>query len=153
MKIAIGNDHVAVNLKFAIMEYLTEKGYEVINVGTDTKDEYYYPISGYRVGKLVSEKKADCGIVMCGTGVGIAVAANKVSGIRAAVCSEVFTAKMSKVATNCNVLAFGERVVTVDTAKELVDAFLSAEYRGGATKIRLDMITELEETGTINFTD
>ncbi len=151
MKIAIGNDHMAVDLKFAIMEHLKEKGHEIINVGTDTKEEYYYPISAYKAGELVVQNKVDCAILMCGTGVGIAMAANKIKGVRAAVCSEVFSAKLCKIATNCNVLAFGERVVTKDIAKDMVDAFLVAEYRGGATKIRLDMVKELEETGKIKF--
>ncbi|WP_314908479.1 RpiB/LacA/LacB family sugar-phosphate isomerase, partial [Oribacterium asaccharolyticum] len=102
MKIAIGNDHVAVALKKCIMAFLEEKGIEVINVGTDSEERFNYPISGYKVGKMVASGEVDYGILICGTGVGISLAANKIKGIRACVCSEPYTAKLSKMHNNSN---------------------------------------------------
>ena len=94
MKIAIGNDHVAVALKRSIMTFLEEKGIEVVNVGTDSEERFNYPISGYKVGKMVASGEVDYGILICGTGVGISLSANKIKGIRACVCSETYTAKL-----------------------------------------------------------
>ena len=145
-KIAIGNDHAAVALKFEIMEYLKEKGYEMINVGTDAPDSFHYPVSGYRVAKMVAAGEADLGILICGTGVGISLAANKVKGIRCCVCSEPYTAKMSKQHNNTNILAFGARVVGPDLAKMIVDEWLNAEFLGGRHQTRVDMIMEIEAT-------
>ena len=96
MKLAIGNDHVAVDMKNEIKAYLEEKGHEVINVGTDTSERFNYPVSGYKVAKMVASGEVDGGVLICGTGVGISLAANKVHGIRACVCSEPYTARLSK---------------------------------------------------------
>ena len=96
MKLAIGNDHAAVELKFEIMEHLKERGIEVVNVGTDTHDRFNYPVAGYKVAKMVAAGEVDGGVLICGTGVGISLSANKVKGIRCAVCSEPYTAKLSK---------------------------------------------------------
>ena len=146
MKLAIGNDHAAVEMKQEIQKYLEEKGHEVINVGTDSTERFNYPISGYKVAKLVSSGEVDAGVLICGTGVGISVAANKVKGIRACVCSEPYTAKLSKQHNNSNIIAFGARVIGIETAKMIVDEWLSAEYEGGRHQARIDMITEIEET-------
>ena len=145
MKIAIGNDHVAVALKKCIMAFLEEKGIEVINVGTDSEERFNYPISGYKVGKMVASGEEDDGILICGTGVGISLAANKIKGIRACVCSEPYTAKLSKMHNNSNILAFGARVVGEDLAKMIVEEWLSAEYEGGRHQTRVDMIAAIEE--------
>lgn len=145
MKIAIGNDHVAVALKRSIMTFLEEKGIEVVNVGTDSEERFNYPISGYKVGKMVASGKVDYGILICGTGVGISLSANKIKGIRACVCSEPYTAKLSKMHNNTNILAFGARVVGEDLAKMIVTEWLSAEYEGGRHQIRVDMISDIEE--------
>lgn len=145
MKIAIGNDHVAVALKKCIMAFLEEKGIEVINVGTDSEERFNYPISGYKVGKMVASREVDYGILICGTGVGISLAANKIKGIRACVCSEPYTAKLSKMHNNSNILAFGARVVGEDLAKMIVEEWLSAEYEGGRHQTRVDMIAAIEE--------
>ncbi|MCF0110699.1 MAG: ribose 5-phosphate isomerase B, partial [Erysipelotrichaceae bacterium] len=110
MKIAIGNDHVAVEMKFEIKKYLEEKGHEVINVGTDEATRFNYPISGYKVAKMVVNQEVDRGILICGTGLGISLAANKIQGIRCCLCSEPYTAKLSREHNNTNVLAFGARV-------------------------------------------
>ena len=146
MKLAIGNDHVAVEMKRAIRAYLEEKGIEVIDVGTDSPDRFNYPISGYRVARLVADGKADGGVLICGTGVGISLAANKVRGIRACVCSDPYTARLSKQHNNTNIIAFGARVIGTETAKMIVDEWLGAVYEGGRHQDRLDMIREIEET-------
>ena len=146
MKLAIGNDHAAVEMKQEIQKYLEEKGHEVINIGTDSAERFDYPISGYKVAKLVSSGEVDGGVLICGTGVGISLAANKVKWIRACVCSEPYTAKLSKQHNNSNIIAFGARVIGIETAKMIVDEWLSAEYEGGRHQARIDMITEIEET-------
>ena len=145
MKIEIGNDHVAVTLKNIIKEHLESKGIEVINVGTDSEERFNYPVSGYKVGKMVVSGEVDCGILICGTGVGISLSANKIKGIRACVCSEPYSAKLSKMHNNTNILAFGSRVVGPDLAKMIVDEWLDAEYEGGRHQKRIDMIAEIEE--------
>lgn len=146
MKLAIGNDHVAVEMKNEIKEYLESKGHEVINVGTDSTERFNYPISGYKVAKLVVDGEVDGGILICGTGVGISLAANKVHGIRACVCSDPYTAKLSKQHNNTNIIAFGARVIGIETAKMIVDEWLAAEYEGGRHQTRIDMLAEIEET-------
>ncbi len=146
MKIAIGNDHVAVDMKKEIQEYLEAKDIEVINVGTDSTERFNYPVSGYKVAKMVANKEVDCGVLICGTGVGISLAANKVKGIRACVCSDPYTAKLSKQHNNTNIISFGARVIGIETAKMIVDEWLGAEYEGGRHQTRIDMIAEIEET-------
>ena len=146
-KIAIGNDHAAVEMKFEIMKYLEEKGYEMVNVGTNTSERFNYPVSGYRVAKMVADGEVDGGILICGTGVGISLAANKVKGIRCAVCSEPYTAQLSKQHNNTNIIAFGARVVGPDLAKMIVDAWLEAEFQGGRHAERVGMIMEIEREG------
>lgn len=153
MKIAIGNDHVAVQMKNEIVDYLQSKGHEVINVGTDSTERFNYPISGYKVAKMVANKEVDCGVLICGTGVGISLSANKVHGIRACVCSDPYTAKLSKQHNNTNIIAFGARVIGIETAKMIVDEWLSAEYEGGRHQIRIDMISEIEETQHLSVVD
>ncbi len=153
MKIAIGNDHVAVQMKNEIVDYLQTKGHEVINVGTDSTERFNYPISGYKVAKMVANKEVDCGVLICGTGVGISLSANKVHGIRACVCSDPYTAKLSKQHNNTNIIAFGARVIGIETAKMIVDEWLSAEYEGGRHQIRIDMISEIEETQHLSVVD
>lgn len=146
MKIAIGNDHVAIEMKKEIKAYLEEKGIEVLDVGTDSPERFHYPVSGYKVARLVADGKADGGVLICGTGVGISLAANKVHGIRACVCSEPYTARLSKQHNNANIIAFGARVIGVEMAKMIVDEWLSAEYLGGRHQLRVDMIHEIEMT-------
>ncbi|MCI8993367.1 MAG: ribose 5-phosphate isomerase B [Eubacterium sp.] len=145
MKIAIGNDHAAVEMKNAILDYLTDLGHDVINYGTDTKKSCHYPVYGEKVANAVAGGTADCGILICGTGAGISIAANKVKGIRAAVCSDVTTARLVKEHNNANIIAFGARIVGIETAKDIVDAFLNTEFAGGRHQERIDMITALEE--------
>lgn len=149
MKLAIGNDHVAVDMKNEIRAYLESKGIEVVNVGTDSTERFNYPVSGYTVAKLVASGAVDGGVLICGTGVGISLAANKVHGIRACVCSDPYTAKLSKQHNNTNIIAFGARVIGIETAKMIVDEWLAAEYEGGRHQTRIDMITEIETTQSL----
>lgn len=145
MKIGIGNDHVAIDMKNQISEYLISKGYEVKNYGTDNYERFDYPISGEIVANAVISGEIDCGILICGTGVGISLSANKVNGIRACVCSEPYSARLSKQHNNTNILAFGARVVGIEVAKMIVDEWLNAEFEGGRHQKRIDMIKEIEQ--------
>ena len=145
MKIIIGNDHASPDMKREIVKYLEELGHEVVNFGVDTTESCNYPESGGKSGRAVAAGDADCGILICGTGVGISLAANKIKGVRAAVCSETTTARLVKQHNNANILAFGSRIVGIETAKDIVKAYLDAEFEGGRHKIRVDMIHELEK--------
>ena len=144
MKIAIGNDHAAVEMKNEIKEYLESKGHEVINFGTDTSASCNYADYGKAVGKAVASGEVDGGVLICGTGVGISLAANKVKGVRAAVCSEPVSARLTKQHNNANIIAFGARIVGIELAKEIVDAYLDAEFEGGRHQTRVDMIMAIE---------
>ena len=144
MKIGIGNDHAALEMKNQVMEYLEEKGYEVINYGTNTPESCNYPEFGEKVGRAVVSGEVDCGILICGTGVGISLAANKVKGVRAVVCSEPYSAKLSKQHNTPNILAFGARVVGIELAKMIIDEWLGAEFEGGRHQTRVDMIMAIE---------
>lgn len=146
MKLAIGNDHVAVEMKREIVAYLEAKGIELVDVGTNQTDRFHYPISGYKVARLVADGEVDGGILICGTGVGISLAANKVHGIRACVCSDPYTAKLSKMHNNTNIIAFGARVIGIETAKMIVDEWLGASFEGGRHQTRVDMISEIEQS-------
>ena len=145
MTIGIGNDHAAVEMKNEIVDYLLEKGHGVVNYGTDTHESCNYPEYGEKVGRAVASGAVDCGILICGTGVGISLAANKVKGVRAVVCSEPYSAKLSKQHNNTNVLAFGARVIGIEMAKMIVDEWLSAEFLGGRHQTRVDMIMAIED--------
>ena len=145
--IGIGNDHAAVEMKNQIKEFLEEKGYQVINYGTDSDESCDYPEDGEKVGRAVAEGKVDAGVLICGTGIGISIAANKVKGVRAAVVSEPVSARLTKEHNNANIIAFGARIVGIEMAKEIVSAWLNAEYIGsGRHERRVDMIRKIEET-------
>lgn len=144
MKIGIGNDHSALELKAEIVEFLKEKGHEVVDYGTYTAESCDYPAYGEAVGRAVASRKVEQGILICGTGLGISLAANKVKGVRAAVCSEPYTAKMARAHNNCNILAFGARVVGAELAKMIVETWLNTEFEGGRHQRRVDMIMEIE---------
>ncbi|WP_274939623.1 ribose 5-phosphate isomerase B [Chordicoccus furentiruminis] len=146
MKLAIGNDHTGVAMKNEIMAWLKEKGIEVVNVGTDSTERFDYAVSGYRIARLVADGEVDGGIAICGTGIGISLAANKVRGIRACVCSEPYSARLSKMHNNSNIIAFGARVVGVEMAKMIVEEWLSASFEGGRHARRVAQIMEIEET-------
>ena len=145
MKIGIGNDHSALELKAEIIDFLKEKGHEVVDYGTNSPESCDYPIYGEKVARAVAAGEVEKGILICGTGLGISLAANKVEGIRAVVCSEPFTAKMSRAHNNCNILALGARVVGAELAKMIVDTWLSTEFEGGRHQRRVDMIMDIEK--------
>ena len=145
MKIAIGNDHAAVEMKMELKKYLEELGHEVVNFGTDTEESCHYPDFGEKVGRAVVAGEADCGVLICGTGVGISIAANKVNGVRAAVCSDTTTAHLVKEHNNADIIPLGARIVGIETAKDIVKAYLDAEFMGGRHQTRIDMIHEIEK--------
>lgn len=145
MKIGIGNDHAAVEMKNEVVAYLEEKGYEVVNYGINVVESCNYPEYGERVGRAVVDGEVDLGILICGTGVGISLAANKVKGVRAVVCSEPYSAKLSRQHNNTNVLAFGARVIGIEMAKMIIDEWLNAEFMGGRHQTRVDMIMAIED--------
>ena len=121
-----------------------ELGHEAINLGTDTTQSCDYPLYGEKVGRAVVSGEADLGIAICGTGLGISLAANKVKGVRACVCSEPYTARMSRLHNNANVLCFGARVVGSELAKMITQVWLETEFEGGRHQRRVDQIMEIE---------
>jgi ribose 5-phosphate isomerase B len=145
MKIAIGNDHAAVEMKKELQAFVAGLGHEVVNFGTDTEESVNYPVYGEKVAQAVAKGEVDRGIAICGTGVGISLAANKVRGIRAVVCSEPYSAVLSRQHNNTNVLALGARVVGIELAKMIVKEWLEAEFEGGRHAERVAMIMDIEE--------
>ena len=144
-KVAIGCDHGGIVLKDAVVNVLTDLGAEIVDFGTMTDQSVDYPEYGLKVAEAVAEGKCDCGVVMCGTGIGISISANKVPGVRCALVTNEFMATATKNHNNSNVLALGGRVTTPEDAKALVKAWYTAEYEGGRHQRRLDMITAIEE--------
>ena len=147
MKIGIGNDHAGTEYKFQIADYIKEKyDYEVINYGTDSNDSVNYPEYGEKVANAVAKGEVDKGIVICGTGIGISLAANKVNGIRCACVSEKESAILSVEHNNANMLSFGARIISLDKAKEIVDAWLTAKFSNGERHIqRIKMLKDIED--------
>lgn len=145
MKIAIGCDHVGLALKPAIIDFLTQRGIEVLDKGTDNDRRTDYPIYGKAVADCVASGEAELGIVICGSGIGISITANKVKGIRAVVCSEPYSAKLSREHNNTNILAFGSRVIGSELAKMIVGEWLDARFEGGRHQHRIDLIAQIEE--------
>ena len=144
-KVAIGCDHGGIVLKDAVVSVLTDLGAEIVDFGTMTDQSVDYPEFGLKVAEAVAEGKCDCGVVMCGTGIGISISANKVPGVRCALVTNEFMATATKNHNNSNVLALGGRVTTPEDAKALVKAWYTAEYEGGRHQRRLDMITDIEK--------
>ena len=145
MKIGIGNDHAAVEMKMQIKEFMEGLGHDVVNYGVDTPESCDYPEIGERVGNAVASGEVDCAVLICGTGVGISIAANKVNGVRAAVCSDTTTAHLVKEHNNANIIAFGARIVGIETAKDIVKTYLEAEFMGGRHERRVAMISDIEK--------
>ncbi|MGB4784871.1 MAG: ribose 5-phosphate isomerase B [Candidatus Acidiferrum sp.] len=144
LRIAIGSDHAGFSLKESIREYLEEAGYLVDDQGTGSEDSVDYPDFGKAVGERVASKEADLGIAVCGSGIGISIAANKVPGIRAALAHDVVTAQLAREHNDANILALGARIVTPATALEMVQTFLNTPFAGGRHQRRLDKITQIE---------
>lgn len=144
MKIAIGCDHGGFELKEEIKKYIESKGAEVVDFGTHSTESVNYPEYGLKVSEAVSNKEADLGVLICGTGLGMSYVANKVKGIRCACVSDVFSAEMSRLHNDANVLAIGARVVGLGLAIKIVDTWLGTEFEGGRHQTRVDMITSVE---------
>lgn len=142
--IAIGCDHVGFELKNHVIEHLKKNGHSIKDFGTHSGERTDYPVFGHAVANSVACGECEKGIVICGTGVGISIAANKVAGIRAVVCSEPYSALLSRQHNDTNVLAFGSRVVGRDLALMIVDAWLSGEFEGGRHKNRIDRIENVK---------
>ena len=143
-KITVGCDHAGLNLKKIVIAHLEERGFEVLDVGTHSTDSCDYPQIAHELCKNIQDGKTELGILVCGTGIGMSMAANKHRGIRAAACSDTFSARLTRVHNDANVLCFGERVVGMGLALDLVDAFVDAEFEGGKHQRRVDMITQIE---------
>lgn len=145
MKIVIGCDHAGYNIKNAVAKHVEEKGYEVVDVGTYSTDSCHYPVYASAACKKILDGECQLGILICGTGIGMSIAANKHKGIRAACCSDVFSARLTREHNDSNMLCFGERVVGIGTAIDLVDAFLDAEYLNNGNHVtRVAMLTDIE---------
>lgn len=144
MRIVIASDHAAVELRQEMAEEARSLGHEVTDLGPAPGEAVDYPVNGAKVGRLVAAGEYDLGLLACGTGVGISIAANKVPGIRAVVCSEPFTAKLSRQHNDSNVLAVGARVIGPGLARMIVREWLSAEFEGGRHARRVGLITDLE---------
>ncbi|WP_375168277.1 ribose 5-phosphate isomerase B [Sneathia vaginalis] len=140
MKIAIGNDHAATDYKNEIVKFLEKEGHEVINLGTDLHESVDYPVFAKKVCNVVVEKEADFGILLCGTGIGVSIAANKVEGIRAALLYNEYSARLTKQHNNANVIAFGARVMGIDLILSCIKAYMESEYEGGRHQRRIDML-------------
>ena len=131
-------------LKNEIVAYLESQGYEVVNYGTDTNASCDYPAYGEKVANAVASGEVDRGIAICGTGVGIGLACNKVRGIRACTCSEPYSAEYSRRHNNANIITFGARVIGIETAKQIVDVFMKTEFEGGRHERRVDQLMDIE---------
>ena len=142
--IAIGCDHGGYDIKNAVIEYLKENGMEYKDYGCYSTDSVDYPVYAHKVASAIVSGEAELGILCCGTGIGISMAANKVKGIRAAVCSDAFCAEMTRRHNNANILCMGGRVIDCAKAVELADIFLHTEFEGGRHANRVQMITDIE---------
>ena len=145
MKIGFGCDHAAVELKTILMDHLKEQGFTGVDYGAAAGEKVDYPVKGLAVAEAIVRGEVDKGVLLCGTGVGISLAANKVPGIRAAVCSEPYTAKLTVEHNNANIIAMGARVVGSELAIMIVDAFFGAEFQGGRHANRVALISDIEK--------
>ena len=144
MKIAVGCDHGGFDHKNAIADHLKQRGFEVVDYGIYENKSVDYPDIASKLCKGILEGEADLGILVCGTGIGMSIAANKFKGIRAAACSEHFSAKYTRLHNNSNVLCLGGRVIGIGTALELADLFVNTEFEGGRHQNRIDKIEKIE---------
>lgn len=144
--IAIGADHGGYELKEAVKKHLDERKIAYKDFGTFSGEAVDYPIIAKQVGEAVASRDFECGILVCGTGIGMSIAANKVKGIRAACCSDTFSARFTKMHNNTNVLCFGGRVLGAGLALDIVDAYLDASFEGGRHEKRVNMIMDIENS-------
>ena len=145
MKIAMGADHGGFSLKETIKQHLEEQGHEVLDLGTYDTASCHYPVYAEKVARAVAAGQAEQGILVCGTGIGMSIAANKIPGIRAAAVSDCFTAQATREHNDANILCLGERTVGPGLAMRIVDTYLAAQFQGGRHQTRLDMIAALEK--------
>jgi ribose 5-phosphate isomerase B len=145
MLIAIGSDHAGLEMKTEIIDVLKELGHEYTDYGTDTPQSVDYPDFGEKVSEAVSTGKTERGILICGTGIGMSIVANKFPNIRASLCNELFSAKMSRLHNDANILVLGGRIIGKDLAKEIVRTWMTTPFEGGRHANRLKKITLIEE--------
>lgn len=143
-KVFVGCDHAALDMKNAIVEYVKELGFDANDEGTYTTNSVNYPEYAKKVALAVKANEGSLGILICGTGIGMSLAANKVKGIRAAAVSEVYSAALTRQHNNSNIICIGARVIGIETAKMIVKTFLTTEFEGGRHQTRVDMITAIE---------
>lgn len=139
----MANDHGGLALKKIVKEHLIERGYKVVDLGTHSEESVDYPIYGKACGEAVASGKADLGIVICGTGIGISIAANKVKGIRCGLCTSVEMAELTKKHNDANMLALGGRTTDAELSIKITDTWLDTEFEGGRHKRRTDMLDEM----------
>ena len=139
-KIGVGSDHAGVNLKNKIAEFLKEKGYEVTDYGTNSTASCDYPVYAKAVAKSVANGENERGIICCGSGIGVSIAANKVKGVRAVLAHEPYSAMLSRLHNDANVLCLGERITGESLALDIVETWLHSEYEGGRHQRRVDML-------------
>ncbi len=144
MKIALGCDHGGLNLKSLIKDHLLEAGHEVVDFGTNTPDSCDYPLIAEPLAHAVADGECERGILICGTGIGIGIAANKVKGIRAALCHDTFSARASRNHNNANILTMGERIIGPGLALDIVDVWLNSDFEGGRHERRVAQIGDIE---------
>ncbi len=149
MKVAIGNDHGGVELKKHLVEYLEKNGHEVVNVGIDEVVSTDYPIYAERVAKKVLSGECERGILICGTGIGISISANKIHGVRCALCSEPVSAALARQHNNANIVAMGARTIGPVMAEEIVKTFLTEGFDGGRHALRVEKIMQLDRGETL----
>ena len=147
--IALACDHGGYDLKAAVIEVFNEFGLEYEDFGTDSRESVDYPIYGERAARAVASGRCELGVVLCGTGLGIGMAANKVRGVRCATCSDCFSARMAREHNNANMIAMGSRVTGSELAKEILRAFLKAEFAGMHHTKRVEMLKTLDNGGTV----
>ncbi len=146
MKIVLASDHGGFELKETVKEHLLSNGYDVTDIGVYNTDSVDYPDYGKSAAEMVASKEMDKGIIICGTGIGISIAANKVKGIRCALCTNEYMARMSRMHNNANMLAMGERVLGKGVATDIVDVWLSTEFEGGRHENRVNKLMNIENT-------
>jgi ribose 5-phosphate isomerase B len=148
MVIALGADHAGFRLKEHLKGWLRDEGYTIVDTGTHDETSVDYPDYAAAVADAVVKRRADRGVLVCGTGIGVSIAANKVPGVRAAVCADRYSAQMSRAHNDTNVLALGARIVAPDAAVRVLETWLAAPFEGGRHQRRLDKVTALEETAS-----
>lgn len=144
-KVVVGCDHAAPDMKNEVVAYLRDKGYDVTDVGVHSTASCDYPVIAHEVCTRIQDGSHKLGILICGTGIGMSMAANKHYGIRAACCSEPYSAQLTRLHNDANVLCFGARVVGLGTAFTLVDTFLETEFEGGRHQRRVDLVNKIEK--------